>query len=168
MANEKFDHAFGMSFEESVSNVTATNSVELGTRVFHKGSEYVYVYNAETNGEIPPKEGVALITGATGYSVTGDGVTNIVNNFVGVVVHNTLTTGTYGWVLNRGIATILMSTTTSCTNAGALLACADAGKFEVVTFNTLAAAGRGLSVVHAQAMETIASGDSGLAFVRGI
>lgn len=167
MSNEKFDHAFGMSFEESVSNVTATNSVELGTRVVHKGSEYVYVYNAESDGQIIPTYSANIITGASGYSVTKSATTDIPVAFVGVCVHNTITTGAYGWLLNKGIATVEFGTTV-CTSVGQLLACSENGVFHTSTFPTQAAAGRGLAVVHGQAISTFAAGASGLAFVRGV
>ena len=89
------------AFEESVSAVTATNSVELGARRLWKGEEYVYCYNAD-GGAIQPTYGVKVVTGASGYSVAATSLTDVANPCVGVVKHATLTTDGYGWILVKG------------------------------------------------------------------
>jgi len=84
---------------ESVSNVTATNSVELGTRRTTGNKEYVYVFNA--GGEqASPGQGV-IVSALSGYSVTVSSLTETTPVF-GVVNEATLTTDTYGWVVVRG------------------------------------------------------------------
>jgi hypothetical protein len=88
---------------ESVSAVTATNSVELGTKIHYEGKDYCYVYNAG-NSQAIPGHGVT-VSGVSGYSVTVSSTT-MVDVFVGVVHHTTLTTGTYGWVVTKGYAKV--------------------------------------------------------------
>ena len=101
------DTVFGFDaiLEESVSQVTATNSVELGTRALWKGEEYVYVHNAGT-AQISPTYGVKLVTGASGYSVAVTALTNTAHPCVGVVKHATMATATYGWVMNKGFTAL--------------------------------------------------------------
>lgn len=83
---------------EGVSAVTATNSVDLGSRRTVAGAEYIYVYNAG-NSQISTGK-IAVVSALSGYSVT---VSSISGDFaVGVCKHATLTTGTYGWLLTRG------------------------------------------------------------------
>ena len=88
---------------ESLSSVTATNSVELGTRVEYDGRLWVYVYNAG-NSQAIPGNGVT-VSGTSGYSVTVSSTT-LADLFVGAVYHTTLTTGTYGWIVTRGNAKV--------------------------------------------------------------
>lgn len=94
---------------ESVSNVTATNSVELGTRTTYLGEEYVYCYNAG-GADIYPTYGVKLVTQASGYSVANTALTEIANPAVGVCKHATLTAAYYGWIMTRGFTTMAYST----------------------------------------------------------
>ena len=98
-----------MSFEglapirfESVSAVTATNTVDLGTRAVDGGNEYVYVYNAG-NSQIS-KGFAAVLSATTGYSVTVSSTTQV-DIALGMVKNATLTTGTYGWLMIKGFAT---------------------------------------------------------------
>jgi len=89
---------------EGVSQVTATNSVELGTTCQFEGNEYMYVYNA---GNSQASKGHAVVlSGTTGYSVTVSSLT-MTDFAVGMVKHATLTTATYGWVMTRGFATFI-------------------------------------------------------------
>lgn len=92
------------------SMVTATkgaNDPELGTRWQVGGREYVFVYNAG-NSQISVGR-AATLSGVTGYSVTVSSTINA-DHIVGVCYNATLTTGTYGWLLTRGIGTIITST----------------------------------------------------------
>ncbi|HRZ15356.1 MAG TPA: hypothetical protein P5110_07605 [Candidatus Omnitrophota bacterium] len=98
---------------ESVSAVTATNSVELGTLRMYDGVVYRYVYNMG-NSDIPPTYGVTMSL-TSGYSVTISSVTALADKCFGVVVNATLTTATYGWVAVYGPAKIEASTTDSLT-----------------------------------------------------
>lgn len=86
---------------ESVSNVTATNSVDLGTRVVVDGRQYVYVYNGAANSVISPGNGVIVQTGSSGYTVTISSVTSV-DAFAAVCYHSTIATGYYGWLVARG------------------------------------------------------------------
>jgi hypothetical protein len=83
---------------ESVSAVTATPSVEVGTIREDGDEKYVYVYNAG-NSQISVGK-CAVVSAVSGYSVT---VSSVSGDFaVGFCKHATLTTGTYGWLVTRG------------------------------------------------------------------
>ena len=97
------------AFEETVSAVTATNSVELGERRWSDGIEYVYCYNA--GGEDIPAPGGCTVSAVTGYSVTVSSVSGE-NLLAGVNLHNTLTTGQYGWIGLGGQANVSGNTQT--------------------------------------------------------
>ena len=94
----------------SVSMVTLTpgaNDPEIGTRCQSGGNEYLFVYNkGATTASVG--QGVTM-SGSTGYSVTVSTTINA-DHVVGVVYHADLPTLAYGWVLTRGIGTILTST----------------------------------------------------------
>lgn len=97
-------YGFDVIVGESVSAVTATNSVELGTLRMYNGIIYRYVYNAG-NSQIPPTYGVTM-SGVSGYSVTISSVTSLGDKCFGVVVNATLTTATYGWAAVYGPVTV--------------------------------------------------------------
>lgn len=84
---------------ESVSNVTNTNSVNLGEVRFKDGEEYIYVYNAGAQQILPGQFGV--LSANSGYSVTVSSIT-MYDYPIGFVKHTTITTGAYGWLLTRG------------------------------------------------------------------
>lgn len=86
-------------FTESVSAVTASNTVELGTLRFDGGEVYQYAYNGG-NSQISVGQG-CVMTNVSGYTVTVSSVVGL-NECYGVVKHATLTTATYGWVLRSG------------------------------------------------------------------
>jgi hypothetical protein len=90
---------------ESVSQVTATPSHNLGERVIHNGEEYIYCYNAG-GAQISKGLGVKFVTGASGYSVAATSLTDTFNPCVGVVKHSTLAAADYGWVLSKGFVTV--------------------------------------------------------------
>lgn len=90
---------------EAVSNVTATPSVELGTRRTVGGNDYIYVYNSATDTQISPGLGV-MLTATSGYSVNVSSVTST-DFMIGIVKHATLTTATYGWVLTKGFCSFV-------------------------------------------------------------
>lgn len=95
---------------ESVSNVTATNSVDLGTVRVVAGEEYVYVYN-DGGSQISVGYG-AVMSGNTGFSVTVSANT-FFNYPIGVCKHATLTTATYGWLLTKGFTNLKMEASSS-------------------------------------------------------
>lgn len=88
---------------ESVSAVTATNSVELGSRVFYGGSEYLYVYNNGT--AINQYYGAMPATGCSGYSVCVSSV-SAVSPLVGVAANATIPANNYGWLLTKGYCNV--------------------------------------------------------------
>lgn len=90
---------------ESVSNVTATNSVELGTRVRSGLIDYLYVYNGG-NEQISKGEGgflspASMLSGMT-VSVSNAASQSGMERFVGVAHNATITTGAYGFLAVRG------------------------------------------------------------------
>lgn len=91
---------YGMqdTFFESISAVTATNSVELGSLRFHDGEWYEYVYSL---GQISPGFGSAY-SGTSGNSVVATGIVSG-EHCAGFCKHVTMTTGTYGWLLKKGV-----------------------------------------------------------------
>lgn len=91
------------AFMESVSNVTATPSVQNGAIRVENGDVYRYVYN-DCNSQIIPGLGV-IISANSGFSVTLSSTTNS-GGFFGIVHHATLTTGTHGWVMTAGFCKI--------------------------------------------------------------
>lgn len=83
---------------ESVSAVTATPSVDVGTLRIEGDEKYVYCYN--TGGSQISVGRCATVSAVSGYSVTVSSVSG--DAVVGFVKHATLTTATYGWLVCRG------------------------------------------------------------------
>lgn len=139
---------------DSVSMVTATpgaNDPAVGTRLSYEGNEYVFVYN--TGGADINPGYAAIISGATSaLSVTVSSVASH-NVGVGIVKHATLTTGTYGYLLTRGLCNFEASTTVA---AGDGVVVGVGGLFDIASGSTL-------SVVGA-AQATVATGASGLGY----
>jgi hypothetical protein len=96
-------YAVPQVFNESVSAVTATNTVELGTMRYEKGNVYRYVYN-DSGSAITRGYGVVLKSGGSGYSVVC--ASNASTQMAHGVPVMTLTTATYGWVQRQGIGII--------------------------------------------------------------
>ena len=141
-----------------VTAVTATrgsNDPQVGD-VRHDGANhYRYVYNAG-NSAIPTGYG-AILSGVSGYSVSVSSTTSV-DLLVGVAV-NTISTGYYGYVLEKGFCQVQMGANLSAA-AGALLILAADGTFTAKTISTGYVA-PGL----VKAMAAIASGVSGSAYV---
>lgn len=95
----------GPAYEESISAVTTDPSVDLGAKRTYKGEDYVYCYNAGGTS-INADYGANMVTGASGYSVAGTGVTDAVIACVGVNKHATMTTGAYGWIMTKGFTVV--------------------------------------------------------------
>lgn len=89
---------------ESVSNVTSTNSVELGTRRLEAGEEYVYCYN-NTGSQVT--QGALMVPSAlTGYSFTRSSTAS--GDFPTVAVkHAAVGAAQYFWGLVRGDLTAM-------------------------------------------------------------
>jgi hypothetical protein len=142
-----------------VSQVTSSlgpNDPEVGTRLRSGDEDYLFVYNAG-NSQINPGH-AAIVSAVTGYSVTVSSVTSV-DFAVGFVKHATLTTGTYGWLLTKGFGSIEAEASASFA-AGALAILAADG---TVTNKTISTGFVG--TVCAKAMEAIASGASGQAYI---
>lgn len=149
-ANEKI-------YTESVSAVTATPSEQVGILRRVGDEHYIYVYNNGTS-QISPGY-AATISGVTGYSVTVSTTTSV-DIAVGVCKHATLTTGTYGWLMTRGFGQVQMGANNSAA-AGVPIGIGTDGTFAHVTQTTIAA-----GPILGKAMEAIASGASGTAYLR--
>jgi hypothetical protein len=85
-------------FEESVSAVTATPSIAIGTERWVNGKKYVYVYNGSTS-TASVKYGV-VYSANSGYTVTVSSI--VAESLAGVVVHTDIPTINYGWVCTKG------------------------------------------------------------------
>lgn len=83
---------------ESVSAVTATPSVELGTVRRHAGEVYEYVYAVKA---LPVGYGCVL-TGTSGHSCAATGVVSG-EYAAGFVKHAEISSGSYGWILKKGV-----------------------------------------------------------------
>lgn len=83
---------------ESVSNVTATNTVELGTIRFHDGEYYKYVHAAKT-----VSMGIGgVYTGTSGKTIVATGAVSG-EHCAGVVKHESIPSGQYGWLMVHGV-----------------------------------------------------------------
>jgi hypothetical protein len=142
---------------ESVSAVTATPDVAVGTYRREGDEEYIYVYNA-CNSDIPPSYG-CILSAVSGYSVSLSSVTD--TGFgVGIIKHATLTTGTYGWMMIKGFAQFEMGADNSCA-AGVNLSLGTDGVFAARSISTGV-----LGNAPGVAMSATASSLSGTGFFR--
>lgn len=142
---------------ESVSAVTATPSVEIGTEWSTGGNKYVYVYN-DCNSTIAVGNGMTLQSGASGYSCTLSSVT-ATDVCVGVVKHANITTGTYGWALTKGFGTVQMLGTSGSVGVGVGLELGANGLFAPVSNTT------GNGPVVGKALAAINTAASGAAYI---
>jgi hypothetical protein len=83
---------------ESVSAVTATPTVELGTVRWESGEVFEYVYASTT---VPVGYGGAY-TGTSGHTVVATGIVSG-EYAAGFCKHATIAGGTYGWLLKKGV-----------------------------------------------------------------
>lgn len=86
-------------FEESVSAVTATNSVQLGVERWQDGRKYRYMYNGSTS-TAATKMGV-VYSGNSGYTMT---ISNVAGQagLAGVVYNAEIGPANYGWIAVQG------------------------------------------------------------------
>jgi hypothetical protein len=119
-----------MGASETVSSVTATPSVVIGTEWGDaNGNKYIYAYNA-SNSQISQGQYAVLATNVSGYSVTVT-ATTLQDCAVGVARNATLTTGTYGWLMTKGFSPISTDNVSGVTNQA--LALGSNGNFQVLT-----------------------------------
>lgn len=142
---------------ESVSNVTATNSVRVGTRITRGDEDYIYVYN--TGASDLPVGHAAVCSAVTGYSVTVSAVTGT-DFAVGVCKHAAISASCYGWLVTKGFTSVEMAISDSCV-AGEPLRLALSGTFALASNTTLTAVGP----VIGKSMEAMASAASGQAYI---
>jgi hypothetical protein len=149
--------------DESVSNVTLTNSVDLGTRVQYKGEEYVYCYNAG-GATISTGNGIKFVTGASGYSVAATSLTDVANPCVGVCHQAEVTAAGYFWGMVRGFREVVMVSATTADYVP--IALGAAGKFiQVAAITGLVDGGTQAACGYAVSANTGAGGDV-KAFIR--
>ena len=133
------------------------NDPQLGDFCESGGARWVFVYN-DGGASAPVGCAVVLNSAATGYSVTVTSVTSA-DFAIGVVQNATFMTGTYGWVLVRGIGTVKMMTASGTVAARQNLELAANGYFYGASNTT----GNGLCF--GQSISAIVSSASGSAFI---
>ena len=89
-------------FQESVSAVTATNTVQLGTIRWVGGNKYRYMYCPDGTTRIG--DGVGLYSAGSGYTITT--AITLGDPLCGVCQNTAMTSGTYGWILVDGICKV--------------------------------------------------------------
>lgn len=87
-------------WQESVSAVTTTASVDLGTRRIVDGSEYVYCYNGATVAD--KRSVVRPLTAGVAYTFSVTTTSNSVQPIIGVIANATCAASSYCWVLTKG------------------------------------------------------------------
>lgn len=145
------------AYFESVSTVTATPSVEVGTWRREGNDEYVYCYNIGSS-TIGAHYGVT-VSGLVGYSVTVSTITSV-DMMIGICKHTDIPTGSYGWILTKGFSQFAAGADNSFAAGGPLI-CGVDGTFALKSSATLHTG----SVV-GKAMSAVASGGSGYAFFK--
>jgi len=141
-------------FEESVSAITATPSVALGTRRVEGGNEYIYAYNANTTAAVG-RGVIASINSGYSFSVTAAAG----NVLMGVVQNTEFTAAYYGWLLTRGLAKSLPSV--NAIGAAAPFAISTNGAFEA-----LVSGAAGCFTACGVAIQDITSAGTGAGFIK--
>jgi hypothetical protein len=145
-------------FFEPTSAVTLTPSVDLGTRRYEGGKEYIYVYN-DGGASITSGYGVTVSL-LSGYSVTVSSVTQV-NHCVGVA-NTTFPTAAYGWIQTKGFCKIKLS----ANNSMALQDPMKLGTDGLFGVNSVATGNIDLQCGFS--IQAVASGGSGTIYLRGI
>ncbi len=133
------------------------NDPALGDFCEEGGKRWVFVYN---DGGASAAVGCAFVlnSAATGYSVTVSSVTSA-DYPIGVVQNATFLTGTYGWVMVRGIGQVRTMTASGTVAARQLLELGANG----LCYGQSNTTGNGMS--YGQAISAIVSTTTGLAFI---
>lgn len=111
------NHSYKLAEEETVSAVTATPSVSLGTQRIESGNIYIYGYNG---GAVQASVGSPVIVQTTAtnctfmvtcasqvtYDSAGSAADSQFETLFGVVQHTTVAAGSYGWVLIKGFCDV--------------------------------------------------------------
>lgn len=150
---------------ESVSQVTATNSTELGTEVIDNGYKYVYAYNAGEYDATPGYPGV-LGSANSGYSFTVTNAASQVGVFCGGVHHTTIPAGYYGWLMTKGVCRVGPDTSAVSVAAGSYLGLGVSGGYVAApaTFSTGSRKGYLISSMVTNSGASLAS--LGLAWIK--
>lgn len=104
-------------FFSSVSFVTATAQVDLGTERTEAGTKYLYVYNCGIStagtgtGMSRPVSAAAGLYSGSVSAVSGDMP-------LGFVKHTAIPAGEYGWVVTRGLVTVSVISSVSTQDVG--------------------------------------------------
>lgn len=110
--------------EESVSAVTATNSVSPGTRVTVDGNDYIYVYNS---GAATISQGMAgFLPSASMSAFAASFVVSVSNaasqagcrSIVGVAHNADIAAAKYGWLCTRGVVYAIPDASAVSANSG--------------------------------------------------
>jgi hypothetical protein len=117
---------------DSVSSVTNTGSVELGTRLWYDGVQYAYAYNAGTTS-MEIGQVCHAVSNSSGYSVD-NATTSLVNLPIGIVRNTTVSAAQYFWMCQRGY-TFLYGSQTKIT-PGSLSRVATSGSICTYTIAT--------------------------------
>ena len=159
------------AFTESVSAVTSTKpaGIALGTIRYESLSgencKWRYVYNGG-NSAIAPTYGVTLLSGGVGgYTMT---LSSIASTTVGqgLVVHATIGTSQYGWVLTEGAATFQGAADVSFAAGIGVVLDANGTFAPAASSVTATSTAIGFRRVTGQAPAGIASAGSGVAFFK--
>ena len=137
---QTFSTLHGLPVEtESVSNVTSTNSVDVGTVRYYNGEEYVYVYN---NGAQSALVGnIMVLSFNSGYSLTASSTTGY-DIAMGVVKHAAIGTGQFGWIITRGFTKVVNAMQSTAMTAGDPLVPAAGGGAQNLNVSTTALCGQ--------------------------
>jgi len=125
---------------ESVSAVTATPSVQLGTHRLENGREYVYCYNYGGGNGDSRVGSPCIVTGVSGYTFLVNTFTTSSDfsatfSLLGVTQNATAPSGSYCWVATRGPVSVYCDA--AAVIAGDALTMADGGiAFTVYTFTS--------------------------------
>jgi hypothetical protein len=131
-------------FNESVSAVTATNSVELGTRRSEGGIDYIYVYNSgaatisQGYGAYLPSASMSAFAASFVVTVSNAASQSGGEKLVGIAHNADIAASRYGWVATRGCVYASPDATATSANSGVELACGVDGGFvaAAVTLST--------------------------------
>ena len=100
------NYGFVNAFMETVSAVTADPSVELGCRRVENSKEYCYAYNS---GSQDATVGYGVVcSGLSSYSMSLSSA--IGDQLFGVVQSVAIPSSSYGWLLTRGVCTVVNGT----------------------------------------------------------
>jgi hypothetical protein len=122
---------------ESVSAVTATPSVELGTIRVEALNKYVYAYNAGA-AQLSVGMPAFINSSNSNYSVSvSNAASQVCNPFVGVCHHATIAAGSYGWLVAKGISKVVPDASAVSGAAGIDLTAGVDGGFVAMTGTTM-------------------------------